>query len=214
MSPPTESWPAYLDRNHAGLLGEVRRTDTLIRLIQELVPAAGRIVEVGCGSAVGSFVLAEAGYSVECVDHDPAVLAWIHHRYQFFSRYLTFHCADMCALPFERQSFALAFSQGLLEHYPDEIIVGALREQARVAGVVVFDVPNARHAHERLRGDERLLENAHYERLCAEAGLAVRRITGRRWISLLRFLPEQVLAARPLLARRFAQNSIFVATAR
>jgi SAM-dependent methyltransferase len=213
MTVPLEPWPSYLERHHSSILAELRRTDTLTRVIQSLLPSPGRILEVGCGTAVTSFALAESGHTTVCVDHDPAVLDWIRSRYAFFSNYLAFACADMCQLPFEPQSFDVAFSQGLLEHFDDQTITRALREQRRVAKFVVFDVPNARHANERLRGDERLLSNRHYARLCAEAGLRLETMSGRRWISGLGFLPEETLRRGRLLSRLFAQNTIFVTVA-
>jgi hypothetical protein len=62
----------------------------------------------------------------------------------------------MLALPWQKREFDLAYHQGVLEHFPDEQIVQALREQAHVAEWVIFDVPNHR-CSDRPFGDERLL---------------------------------------------------------
>jgi SAM-dependent methyltransferase len=206
-----ESWASFLARHHSKMLNELRRLDILIRVIQKVVPSQqSRILEVGCGSSIISFFLADYGYRVVCVDTDSAVLNWVEQRFPFFKHYITLGCADVLELPFADHSFDLVFSQGLLEHFDDPTIVKALQEQRRVARIVVFDVPSRRHGPDRLRGDERLLSISHYSQLCKETGLTIQRLYGRRWIHPLECLPEDLLYNQPLLFRFFAQSSIFV----
>ncbi len=211
MERPTKGWVDYLSQNYNSISSELRRTYVLLKVIEDCLPTKNcRILEVGCGSAITSFALGEYGYSIFCIDNDSDVLEWTIKCRPFFLEYISFSKADMCSLPFDNNTFDLGFSQGLLEHYPDEKIIESLHEQSRVAKIVVFDVPNDRHSRDRLKGDERLLSASKYIELCKEAHLKVVSVYGRRWIQCLTFLDEEVLFSQPWLTKFCAQNSIFV----
>lgn len=82
--------------------------------------------------------------------------------------------------------FAVAFSQGLLEHFSDREILALLSEQLRVARLAVFSVPN--NAYERRDfGDERLMSGEQWEQLLSSLDLRVlerrdyRPFTERLW---------------------------------
>lgn len=205
------SWAKFLGAHHTALFGQAARLRNLITAIIKAAPVgSASILEVGCGSGAAAFMLADLGYQVLAVDGDEEVIRWIRARHPFFFEYVSFLRADARLLPLRDRSVTLAFSQGVLEHYQDDMIIRLLQEQRRVAEVVVFDVPNSRHGADRLRGDERLLPISVYRRLCRKAGLSVKAIYGRRWVFGERWLPEEALCAVPALARWFSQSSIFV----
>lgn len=206
-----QPWTSFLRDEGSSILYELRRLSVLTRVIQNIAPdSKATILEVGCGSAIAAFGFGEHGYSVFALDIDSAVIDWVKSRYCFFNQYVRFCVGDMRQLPFLDHSIDVAYSQGVLEHYHDSGITDALREQGRVARIVVFDVPNRRHGPLRLRGDERLLPMRHYRALCEAAGLHVESIYGRRWIKGLRGLPDDLFYWQPWLAKFGAQTSIFV----
>ena len=204
-------WAEYIAQNHNSIFSELRRTYVLIKLIKTYISnGKGKITEVGCGSAMTSFALGEQGYSAFCLDNDFDVLRYIKEHNSYLLNYITICMANMYDLPFPNNSFNLAYSQGLLEHFQDDEIIESLKEQKRIAEIVIFDVPNKRHAAEHMIGDERLLSERKYIQLCGRANLRILSIYGRKWLPSLSFLNEEIFLAHPWMGRFFAQNSIFI----
>jgi len=120
----------------------------------------------------------------------------------------------MLALPWQKREFDLAYHQGVLEHFPDEQIVQALREQARVARWIIFDVPNHRLSAGPF-GNERLLSPSHWRGSLNQAGLELVDEIGRgfqRWLYVLPFalFSHWGLMKCPWFGRWFGTSSIFV----
>ena len=215
ISHDTTGWATYLDR--LNLYSEARRLDLFIDIVRRHAPNGGSLLEVGFGSGCTAILLADAGYRVTAIDLDRAVIARFRSRYRDLSSRLTILQADMAHLPFVGTAqFDVVYHQGVLEHFDDESIVHALREQARVAKIVVFDVPNDRCPY-RSYGDERLLSNEHWLGLIESAGLHCIETWGRMprmpaWVGAL--LPHILFATRrqrlAILGRLFGENSIFV----
>jgi SAM-dependent methyltransferase len=211
---PTQAWSQYLEG--VTLFDNAIRLRHLIWTIAAELPAGSRLLEVGCGSGTTAVLLADMGFLVTAVDLDETLVARMAKRYSAWaeSGRLQVQAADMTALPWDRRSFDLAYHQGVLEHFPDEVIVRALREQRRVAGKLIFDVPNHRH-RDKPFGDERLLPAQHWRRLIGNAGWRIRRELGEGYRRSLFFLPYALfsrgsLTRAPWFSRRFAANSIFV----
>lgn len=208
------SWPGYLES--VSLFSNAVRLRYLIWTIERYIPRGSRLLEVGFGSGTTAVLLADLGYSVTAVDIDEVLVEQLRYRYADWIRMgrLEVQQADMLALPWQERAFDLAYHQGVLEHFPDEQIVQALREQARVARWVIFDVPNHRHG-DRPFGDERLLPPSHWRQLLKEADLEVVTELGRdfhRWLYFLpyAFFSRYGLEKWPWFGRRFAVSSIFV----
>ena len=196
------------------------RLKYLVWAIQRLADPGERLLEVGFGSGATSVLLADLGYQVTAVDIDPELVATGRERYADWRRRgpLVIEQGDMFHLPWGTRSFSLVFHQGVLEHFADERIVEALKEQARIATWIVFDVPNHRH---RLKpfGDERLLPPSHWRRLILEAGLILVEEGGRDFQRWLYLLPHAVFSRWGVerlgwLLRRLAINSVFVCRGR
>jgi ubiquinone/menaquinone biosynthesis C-methylase UbiE len=102
-----------------------------------------RILEIGSGTAIDSYILAEKhDVSVIGIDISRPSLEVARRVGQYFSRPITLVEGDGEHLPFADGSFDLIFSQGVVEHFRDPREM--LKEQIRVLkpdGFLVINVP-------------------------------------------------------------------------
>lgn len=209
-----QNWPAFL--KGISLFDNAVRLRNLIWTLQRHFPAGAELLEVGFGSGTTAVLLADLGYQVTACDIDAELVERLESRYSDWiaqSR-LAIQQADMFQFPWPRKTFDVAYHQGVLEHFSDEKIVAALREQSRVARFVLFDVPNHRYGAQPF-GDERLLPIRHWRRLIQNAGMDVVDQRGRDFHHWLYCLPHvlfshQVLDRFPWFSRQFAVSSIFL----
>jgi len=208
------SWPEYLSKE--SLFTNAVRLRYLIWTIERYLPHGSRLLEVGFGSGATAVLLADLGYRVTALDIDEVLVNRVRSRYADWIRSgrLEVRQADMLALPWQQQDFDLAYHQGVLEHFPDEQIVQALREQARVARWVIFDVPNHR-LMVRPFGDERLLPPLHWRQLIKQSDLEIVTELGRdfhRWLYMLpfAFFSRFSLERWKWFSRWLGTNSLFV----
>jgi ubiquinone/menaquinone biosynthesis C-methylase UbiE len=123
-----------------------------------------RIIEVGCGSASLSIFLSHFKCSVTAVDNIDEILDNAKISSDSFNGKVLFKKADAFNLPFENNSFDIAFSQGVIEHFSNVDIFKFLKEQLRVAEKVIFSVPSRFYNHLDF-GNERLLTKKQWERI-------------------------------------------------
>ena len=118
----------------------------LLKLLAQLLAGApaARTLEVGCGTALDSCLVAAAHPGVRA--HSCDLSEHAVHLARGNSRELGIElhafAGDLTALPYPDSSFDLVFSQGVLEHFKD--LTAAMREQVRVLrprGALVVDVP-------------------------------------------------------------------------
>lgn len=117
-------WEAY----YAGL--PVEEIDPLSRqfnaeltaVLQELLPAGGRLLEAGAGGGNQSIALAQAGFDVTLLDFSPAALEYARRNFERHGLNAGFIEGD--AFEPKTPEYDLVFNAGVLEHY-------ALDEQAR-----------------------------------------------------------------------------------
>ena len=101
----------------------LRRGRERAATLATLAPPPSRALEVGCGDGVAGKCLADAGVDVTLTDMDD----WRHD----LAKPLPFHRGDACGrLPFEDDSFDLAYSFNTFEHLHDP--AAALAEMQRV----------------------------------------------------------------------------------
>lgn len=140
-------WSAYATDLGTQLSTHTESRRPLHKLLRKLLPsglAKTRALEVGCGTALDSCLLAQSCPGVRAVACDLSLEAARLARRNAATLGLPVEVlvADLKALPFPAASFELVFSQGVLEHFKDP--VPAVAEQSRVllpGGVLVVDVP-------------------------------------------------------------------------
>jgi ubiquinone/menaquinone biosynthesis C-methylase UbiE len=211
------SWEKYFDQADTDLFSNAIRLRYFIWSIRDRFPKNFKLLEIGCGTGTTAVLLADLGYRVTGVDLVPEIINNIGSRYTDWIRTgkVSVQVADMFALPWQSQTFDVVYHQGVLEHFPDEKIEQALREQRRVAKHLVFDVPNHRYGSQPF-GDERLLRPSHWRTLLTRSGWRVTDQLGREFSSLLYALPyglfsRSALGKMPGFSRMFGAASIFIA---
>lgn len=183
------SWPTFLKRNliHLELLAAARGR-------------AGRdgILEVGIGSGAQGAALSRGDRLVVSVDNNLRILNAALPNLRRFGRGVATVAADAFCLPFRESTFAVAISQGLMEHFTDEDIILLMREQLRVARSVVFSVPSDRYPRQDV-GDERLMTPDRWLGIVERAADPARyRVHSRYYRLDSESLKYSVLARRPL----------------
>ena len=188
MNAPAVPWAKLLDqlRGRApSLLAFTfewwRYNAPLLERIQQIVRPPARVLEVGCGTGALSILLAAYGYTVVGLDRETRVVDAAQALADTFHVPCHFEIQDACDLQVDRPEFHLAFSAGVLEHFPPPIAIRMLQEQARVARHVLAVVPT-RFA---LRNDPmtevsgaRVLSRRTLRRFFCQAGLIVTRQFG------------------------------------
>ncbi len=118
----------------------------LLKLLARHLPESQptRFLEVGCGTALDSCLVARARPQAVAVaiDLSEKAVRLAQEYAASLQSPVRAMAADLTALPFPAGCFDLVFSQGVLEHFPDPS--AAVREQLRVlrtGGVLVVDVP-------------------------------------------------------------------------
>ncbi len=186
-----KSWAEYFESyaQFESLFVQASRLQRLIETIIKFTPEKGSILEVGCGSAVASILLGDLGYTVTGIDNDEAVVDNAQKRIAQLGMDIGILRMNASDLQFEDKSFDTVFSQGLLEHLSDEQILQSLKEQKRVAGTVIVDVPTKRAKHgPGSYGNERFLSIRQWRALISSAGLRIVYSYGRGmtvWAHLL-----------------------------
>jgi len=108
-----------------------------------LTGATHRVLEVGCGSAIDSYLLAkDEKLKIYGVDRSTESIKVAQHISRHFSRTPIFITGDATHLSFPEETFDIVFSQGLIEHFKNPLL--SLKEQVRVLkspGYLIVDVP-------------------------------------------------------------------------
>lgn len=185
-------WVSYFKQHHYSLLQQSMFNRLLFELILERIPKGGRALEVGCGTANMSLLLADHGYSVVATDVDEDVIAYSRERIKLSDANIQFEQISMFELSSHWPDgyFELACHSGVMEHFSDEAIVRGLQEQRKVAKQVIFKVPNSKKKLSLSHfGDERFLDYDYWVKLIRSAGFDTIEVFGNydfpRWTYLV-----------------------------
>lgn len=186
-----KTWSSYFDAVALSLYSETLRLAPLIELVMKYIELARskKILEAGCGTGTTSFLLGEMGFEVLGIDLDPQVVHRVREKSPYFLTKASYKVADMCDIQFPDKHFGVTFSQGVHEHFADELILRSVREQLRVSDYVIIDVPNSRYG-QRNFGDERLMPPAWWKQMFDQAGARLIEERGRMLRRWTRFLPN------------------------
>src|ERR1700736_4905279 len=92
--------------------------------------AGKRLLEVGCGMGTDLLQFARGGAQVTGIDLTPRSIEISRRRFEVYGQKGDFAIGDCECLPFDDESFDVAYSNGVLHHTPDT--AGAVREIYRV----------------------------------------------------------------------------------
>jgi SAM-dependent methyltransferase len=139
-------WAAYSPGLALQLAVHTESRRPLHKLMERLIPTdrETRFLEVGCGTALDTCLLAQRRPLARAVAADLSHEAMtVAQRYAAeMGVHLELLVGDLQTLPFPDGEFDLVFSQGVLEHFEDPL--PCVREQARVlkpGGILLVDVP-------------------------------------------------------------------------
>jgi len=112
---------------------------TLTKLVQKhLLPAGGRILEVGAAFGFLLRNLRQAGYAAFGIDASPYCVKHADQVARPFMQY-----ASILNLPFHDDAFDLVICMEVLEHLPPELVMTGIAELRRVSrGPVLASVPS------------------------------------------------------------------------
>ncbi len=113
----------------------------LLERIRQIVPPPARILEVGTGTGAIAILLEAYGYNVLGIDADTAVIEKAKELTEYFHASCQFRVGDGFNLTEYEGRFDLAFSSGVIEHFPQEDAILMLKEKGRAAKYVLAAVP-------------------------------------------------------------------------
>ena len=185
-----------------------------IETIDKNTAVDGRLLEIAGGSGYTSAIVADLvrtkKASVVFSDLQPSIVSGVRDTCGSIPN-MNFKVADANELPFKDGSFDVIFHQGFLEHFDDQQIISFLREQARVARTIVFDVPNGRRKDKTQEsGNERFLSHKRWQELVRCANLIVYETTARRFSNPWKKYVPVVLRDTEWFHRNFGEASIIV----
>lgn len=139
-----ESWADFY-QNVCGSVGKLQGNilahAAFVEEVARLLSPGMRVLEVGSGTGVLGWPIAQAGVKVVSLDNDQGILDMAKINARVLGADIEYVFGDAFHLPYTDGDFDVVFSEGLLEHYSDEEIKALVLEHKRVGRVVVVSVP-------------------------------------------------------------------------
>jgi SAM-dependent methyltransferase len=125
-----------------GLLGgNIMRHARFVEELARWVKVGSRVLEVGSGTGVIGWPLAQAGVKVVSLDNDQEILEMAKLNAKTLGASIEYVFGDALHLGYADGEFDLVYSHGLLEHFGDEELEKAIYEHRRVGKMVVVGMP-------------------------------------------------------------------------
>lgn len=151
------------------LEGNILEHAPFIQEIAKFLRRGDKILDIGTGTGVIGWPLAQAGIKVVAIDNDPEILKMAQVNAALVGADIEYQWADAFNLPFSDMEFTVSFSLGLLEHFSDEDIGKLVAEHQRVAKAVVVGMPLKGNRSPAF-GNERYLTMEEWEALLKPMG--------------------------------------------
>lgn len=165
--------------NISYVLGKISKKKKLINLIKKYTK--NNIIECGSGTSVVSIYLATLGYDVTAVDIEDDVIRLSKKLAESYYRtleiekpQLKFVKKSIFKLDYQKESFDVAFSNGVLEHFTDEEIIEIIRQQLSISKITIAGIPTKYFSPKEAKyGNERVLELSYWRELFKTAGATI-----------------------------------------
>lgn len=120
-----------------------------------------------------STYLSSIGYDVTGIDIDSKIIDLsnkIANNYNSMKK-PTFINKPIFELDYNENFYDISYSNGVLGHFTDEQIIDALKQQLKMAKIVIFGIPTKYfNQEEAMYGDERYMDYDFWRNLILEAG--------------------------------------------
>lgn len=150
---------------------KIKNKKILIDLIKKYAEG-NKLIESGSGTGVLSTYMSSLGYDVTGIDIDEDILSLskkIATKYNSKQK-PRFISKSIFELDYEKNSFDVSFSNGVLEHFSDEEIINTLQQQMNIAKIVIFGIPTKYfNQEEAMYGDERYMSYIFWRNLINKA---------------------------------------------
>ena len=158
------------------VLNKINKKRKLINLVKKY--SDKNIIECGSGTSVVSIYLATLGYNVTAIDIEDDVIKLAKSLAKDYYKAIDnsnpqihFEKKTIFVLGYEKDSFDVAFSNGVLEHFSDDEIIQIIKQQLYVAKTVIVGIPTKYFdSSEAKYGNERVLELSYWRHLIKKAG--------------------------------------------
>ena len=151
---------------------KIKNKKILINLIKKY-SKKNKLIESGSGTGVLSTYMASLGYDVTGIDIDEDILKLskkITKNYNSKNK-PNFQKKSIFELDYRKNTFDVSFSNGVLEHFTDEQIIDTLKQQMKIAKVVIFGIPTKYfNQEEAMYGYERYMSYKFWRNLINNAG--------------------------------------------
>jgi 2-polyprenyl-3-methyl-5-hydroxy-6-metoxy-1,4-benzoquinol methylase len=212
-------WVGYFQntKTYRNIYNQCIGNRRLLELIIKNTPNGGRILELGCGTALLSLILADYGFRVKALDLSKEILDYAAGRMYLKDINLDFCQGNILNLDtqFQADYFDTICHSGVMEHFSDEDIINSLSSQAKIAQIVIFRVPSIKNKITcKHFGDERFLSNKKWLELINASGFRKASVYGDFDLpkAIYLFSPHILLVSRKLSfwCKWFSKHSIFV----
>ena len=194
----------------------VKIQERFIKMILKYTDKDSKMLELAAGSGFTSLILYHSNReNLLVTDINEELLKSIKNKFKLRTKKI-----DIFNTEFKDKEYDCIFHQGLLEHFNDDLILQALKEQGRVSKYIIFDIPNGRREllsflpfdflkAEKEFGNERFLFVRKWKKLIKESGLELIEYDGRRLNNIFKHLPFD-LENNDFINKFFGTSSIFV----